>query len=181
MNRRRGGWLREIIEIILIALVITFVVQTWLFETFVVEGDSMLDTLRDGDRVLVNKFLFNLREPERGDIVVFPYPDQTERELIKRVVAVSGEVVEMQEGDLFINGNRVSEDYLTRRGAETFPPVRVPARSVYVLGDNRENSDDSRLFGPISQDTLTGRTSLVFWPPDAFSVLGGEEFPCLDP
>ena len=169
---RRRSFLRELIEVVAIAVLIAFVIQTWVFETFVVDGDSMRDTLHHGDRVIVNKFIYRLRPPEAGDIVVFPYPADGDRDLIKRVVATPGEVVEVRDGQVHVNGRVVEENYLTRPDHQDFAPQKVPPRSVFVMGDNRGNSDDSRAFGMIHFDDIRGKTWAIFWPLSSLCLLG---------
>ncbi|MFP4200911.1 MAG: signal peptidase I, partial [Clostridia bacterium] len=134
MRKRGRSLFRELLEIVIIALILTFIIQTWVVETFVVEGDSMLDSLHNGDRVLVNKFVYNYGEPRRGDVVVFAHPKETPRDLIKRVIATPGEIVEIRSGDVLINGEAIEEDYPNRTDSSDFPPTKVPPRTVFVLG-----------------------------------------------
>ncbi len=171
MRRRRRSLFRELLEVVVIALILTFVIQTWVFETFVVEGDSMLDTLHHGDRVLVNKFIYRFTDPERNDVVVFAHPGEGNRELIKRVIGTPGELVEMRAGQLFVNGEPLQEEYITRGDNSDFAPVKVPPRSVFVLGDNRGSSDDSRSFGFVPRSDVRGKTWLIFWPPGSAGTL----------
>ncbi len=172
MRRRRRSLFRELLEVLVIALILTLVIQTWVFETFVVEGDSMLDALHHGDRVLVNKFIYRFRDPSRGDIVVFGHPGDNDRDLIKRVVAKPGEVIEMRDGRVYINGEPLDEEYLTRGDNGDFPPVKVPPRTLFLLGDNRVRSDDSRSFGFVPYADVSGRTWLIFWPPGSLRLMG---------
>ncbi len=160
-----GSTLREIIEIIIIAVLIALFVRSFLFETFVVDGPSMLDSLYHSERVLVNKFIYHLRAPQRGEVIVFQCPTDARRDFVKRVTATAGEVVEISGGQVYINGKPLQEDYLTRPGDSDFSPVKVPPRSVFVLGDNRTNSDDSRHFGFVPVDSIRGKVMLIFWPP----------------
>ncbi len=172
-RRSRGrSVFREILEVVVIAVILTLVIQTWVFETFVVEGDSMLDSLHHGDRVLVNKFIYRFSEPERGDVIVFSHPDDNGRDLIKRVIGTPGEVVEIRAGELHINGEPIKEPHVTRQDQGDFAPVKVPPRAVFVLGDNRLNSDDSRSFGFVPYSRIQGKTWVVFWPPASFDVVG---------
>ncbi len=165
MQQDERSTLREITEVVIIALIIALFVRTFLFETFVVEGYSMLDTLNHHERVLVNKFLYHLRPPETGEIIVFQSPADPRKDFVKRVAATSGEIIQMDDGNIFINGKRVDEDYITRGDDSDMPPKKVPPRTVFVLGDNRSNSDDSRNFGFVPEEHIRGKVILVFWPP----------------
>ncbi|MFO7941830.1 MAG: signal peptidase I [Bacillota bacterium] len=172
MRKRGRSLFRELLEIVVIALILTFVIQTWVVETFVVEGDSMLDSLHDGDRVLVNKFIYNFSEPRRGEVVIFAHPGENSRDLIKRVVGTPGEIVEIRSGEVLVNGEPIEEDYPNRPDSSDFPPTKVPPRTIFVLGDNRGNSDDSRSFGFVPYSEIRGRTWLIFWPPSSFAIVG---------
>jgi signal peptidase I len=131
----------------------------------------MEPTLDVGDRVLVNKLSYDLHDVNRGDVVVFELPpDQVGpdgiKDLIKRVVGLPGEVIESRDGVVFIDGHRLDEPYLPENGP-TGPPIErqtIPEGHVFVLGDNRDNSADSRARGPVSIDTIVGRAFVLVWP-----------------
>ncbi|MEW6523434.1 MAG: signal peptidase I [Bacillota bacterium] len=160
MNRA----LRETLETVLLALVIALVIRGFVMESFVVQGSSMEPTLLNSERLLVNKITFRLREPQRGDIIVFRYPRSPDRDYIKRVIAVAGETVEIKLGRVYVDGRVLSEPYLLRSGTANFPVTMVPDGHVFVLGDNRGNSDDSRAFGPVPLELIKGKAFFVFWP-----------------
>ena len=157
--------------VVVIALVVALGVRTFLLAHFVVEGSSMYSTLETGDRVFVNKVSYRLHDPNRGDVVVLhEIRGTTERDLIKRVIAVGGEEVEMRSCEVRIGGQLLIEPYLDPTvvtpgncGGD-FGPIAVPEGTVFVMGDNRAGSQDSRTLGPVLLDDIVGRAFVVFWP-----------------
>lgn len=157
--------------VVLIALVVALGVRTFLLAHFVVEGSSMYSTLETGDRVFVNKVSYRLHDPNRGDVVVLhEIRGTTERDLIKRVIAVGGEEIEMRSCEVRIGGQLLIEPYLDPTvvtpgncGGD-FGPILVPEGTVFVMGDNRAGSQDSRTLGPVLLDDIVGRAFVVFWP-----------------
>ena len=151
------------------ALLVAFVVKTFLIQAFFIPSLSMYDTLDKGDRVLVNKLSYRLHDINRGDIVVFErppdVPDNGIKDLIKRVIGLPGETIEARDGRVYIDGELLDEDYLAR-GVTTVNLDRqtVPDDHVFVMGDNRGNSEDSRVFGPIDEDLVVGRAFILVWP-----------------
>ncbi len=161
-TRRRAAL--ELVETIAVALVLALLVRAFVLESFLVIGYSMEPTLHNGERLFVNKLVYRIREPQRGDIVVFRYPFNPSRDFIKRVVAVAGETVEIREGRVFVDGRFLMEPYVQSQDFATHPAVLVPPGHVYVLGDNRRNSEDSRVFGPFPTRYVKGRAFLLYWP-----------------
>lgn len=164
---KRKGPMRELLETVALALLIALVVRTFVVEVYRVEGSSMLITLHDGERLLVNKFSyrFSARKPAPGDIIVFQSPRQPDRDYVKRVVAVAGDKVEMREGKVYVNGKPFVEAPGVRLSEEDMEGVRVvPADNVWVLGDNRGNSDDSRSFGFVPLQSIRGMAFVRIWP-----------------
>lgn len=157
--------------VVVIALVVALGVRTFLLAHFVVEGSSMYSTLETGDRVFVNKVSYRLHDPNRGDVVVLhEIRGTTERDLIKRVIAVGGEEIEMRSCEVRIGGQLLIEPYLDPTvvtpgncGGD-FGPILVPEGTVFVMGDNRAGSQDSRTLGPVLLDDIVGRAFVVFWP-----------------
>ncbi len=153
-----------------IALFVAIVVRTFVLAHYQVEGQSMFSTLHPGDRVFVNKLSYRLHDPNRGDVVVLhELTGSTERDLIKRVIALPGETIEIDDCQVFIDGLRLDEPYLDPSvvndgGWCEYGPTDVPDEHVFVMGDNRNHSSDSRQLGPISEDDLVGRAFVVFWP-----------------
>jgi signal peptidase I len=158
------------VVVIAIALLVAFLVRGFVLAHFVVDGSSMSPTLESGDRVFVNKLSYRLHDPNRGDVVVLhQISGASERDLIKRVIALPGEEIEMRSCEVFIDGAALEEPYLdpaTRSGncGGDFAPELVPAESIFVMGDNRGGSQDSRQLGPIEYGDLVGRAFVVFWP-----------------
>jgi signal peptidase I len=159
------------IVVVVVALLVAFLVRTFVLAHFVVEGSSMHSTLETGDRVFVNKLSYRLHDPNRGDVVVLhEVTGASERDLIKRVIGLPGETIEMANCEVKIDGQTLIEPYLdpevvTRSECGLdFPPQVVPADHVFVMGDNRGGSQDSRAIGPIDEDDLVGRAFVVFWP-----------------
>jgi signal peptidase I len=157
---------RELVETIIVALGIALVIRFFVVEVYWVEGSSMEASLHNGERVLVNKFLYktHIRGPEPGDVIVFQYPRQPDRDFIKRVVAVGGDTVEIRAGKVYINKQPFIEAPSALVSDEDFGPKIVPADSVFVLGDNRNNSEDSRVFGQVPIDNIRGLAFFRIWP-----------------
>ncbi|MGH9272069.1 MAG: signal peptidase I [Ilumatobacteraceae bacterium] len=154
-----------------VALLVAFVVRTFVLAHFVVDGTSMANTLFDDDRVFVNKLSYRLHDPNRGDIVVLHQLNGTsERDLIKRVIALPGETIEVRSCQVLIDGRLLEEPYLDPEVVQPgncggdLAPVTVPEEHVFVMGDNRGGSQDSRTLGTISEGDLVGRAFVVFWP-----------------
>lgn len=159
------------VVVVTVALLVAFTVRTFVLAHFVVEGSSMFSTLETGDRVFVNKLSYRLHDPNRGDVVVLhEVTGASERDLIKRVIALPGETVEMTNCQVKIDGRTLIEPYLDpevvglNNCGQNFPPLRIADDHVFVMGDNRGGSQDSRAIGPISEDDLVGRAFVVFWP-----------------
>lgn len=165
--------LRTLVEwaaVVLVALLAAFLVKTFLFQPFYIPSESMVPTLEVDDRLLVNKLSYKLHDVHRGDIVVFERPpgqlaDSAIKDLVKRVMALPGETVEGKDGRVFVNGEPVDEPYLPDgTSTSAFAPVTLGDHQVWVMGDNRSFSSDSRSFGPIDEDLIEGRAFLRFWP-----------------
>ncbi|NLX91153.1 MAG: signal peptidase I [Firmicutes bacterium] len=154
-------WTRSIV----LAIVIAIFIRLFLFEVFLVEGSSMYPTLQNHERLIVNKATYFFKEPEKGDIIVFSFSPQ--RDFIKRVIAVEGDTVEISDNQVFVNGVVLDEPYLKDCQMMNFGPVKVPEGHIFVLGDNRGNSMDSRdpAVGYVSRKKVKGKAVVVFWPP----------------
>lgn len=175
-ERRSLRNLVEWVAIIAGALAVALIVKTFLIQAFFIPSLSMFPTLDEGDRVLVNKLSYKLHDVHRGDLVVFERPDgQPESEikdLIKRVIALPGETIESREGTVFIDGKQLEESYLVEGVAtDNLPRQEIPRGHVFVMGDNRSDSADSRVFGPIDEDTIIGRAFVRVWPIPELSLL----------
>lgn len=178
-RRRRKHGTRQLIEwtlLVLGAVLLALALRAFVVQAFYIPSDSMVPTLQEGDRVLVNKLSYRLHDVHRGDIVVFEAPpgQATEEihDLVKRVIGLPGETIEGRDGDIFIDGALLEEPYLPDGTiSKEIAPFEVPADSYYVLGDNRIASRDSTVFGPIPEDTIVGRVFVRVWPISRFGFL----------
>jgi signal peptidase I len=188
----RSQLAKEIPLLIILAILIAFLVKTFVAQAFYIPSGSMIPQLNIGDRVVVSKVSYDLHDPRRGDVVVFDAPPNapgalaedkhsggfirnvfeaigvlqpSTEEYIKRVIGLPGETVEGRNGHVYINGQELAEPYLAPSVITSeFPLVTVPKDSLWVMGDNRTNSSDSRVFGTIKRDTVVGRAILRVWP-----------------
>jgi signal peptidase I len=162
------GWLlqgaREIGETVIPAVVIALFINLFLAQATQVLGQSMEPTLHSSQRVVIEKVSYRLHGPRRGDIVVISSGDRSEM-LIKRVVGLSGETIEVQKGRVLVNGELLEEPWAVNQGGGRFGPETVPPLHVFVLGDNRGASNDSRNFGPVPIDDIVGQAWISYWPP----------------
>jgi signal peptidase I len=161
------GWMGQLVLLLVAAAVLAFGVRTFLVQPFLIPSSSMEGTLIVGDTVLVNMSAYWFAEPAPGDIVVFVSPRDASTDLIKRVVAVGGDTVDIRDGVVYINGTRLVEPYVNTRYPDHYyadAPLTVPQDMVYVLGDNRANSADSRFVGPQPLSALIGKAFAVCWP-----------------
>jgi signal peptidase I len=158
-------WILEAVVIVSAAFLLALLIQMFILKPFVIPSESMEPTLDLGDRVLVNRLVYHFREPERGDIIVFDPPVESDEPFIKRVVAIGGDTVSVQDGKLWVNGEAQTEPYLNEPEIfEDFAEVTVPEGSVWAMGDNRNNSGDSRRFGPVSVRSIIGEAFAIYWP-----------------
>ncbi len=172
--KKKGGGAIEYLVILLVSFALVFgFVRPFVVEAFWIPSGSMIPTLQINDRVLVNKFIYRFTEPEPGDVVVFRSVDDRDTDLIKRVVAVAGDRVAVRTGRLYIDGELQREPFTNKN----FPdrsfsaPITVPKGHVFVMGDNRANSSDSRVFGPLPKENIEGEAFLRFWPLDRIGLL----------
>lgn len=175
-DKPKKSLLRELVEWVVTigaALLIAMVVRTYIFEPVRVDGHSMDFTLADGEIMLVTKFDYLSGTPERFDVVICHYPGRTQKNLlgmeeplnfVKRVVGLPGDTVEVSGGFLYVNGEKYEEPYITNRPNYSMKPYTVPEGMYFVLGDNRSNSNDSHLIGPITQDMVVGHVRQIMWP-----------------
>ena len=170
-GRRVSGSLRSAIEWTLIvvgALVVALIVKATVLQAFYIPSESMTPTLKVGDRVLVNKLSYHVHAVHRGDVVVFRRPPKEEdpnvRDLIKRVIGLPRETIEARDGIVYIDGRRLHEPYVHGEVTENLPQQVVPPGHYWVMGDNRINSRDSRVFGAIPRSLIVGRAFIQIWP-----------------
>jgi signal peptidase I len=162
-------WLRDIF----LSIGIAAVVIVFLYQPVKVEGTSMLPWLEDQERIFVNKFVYRFEEIRRGDIIVFRFPLDPSKSYIKRVVGLPGDLVEIVEGRLLVNAHPVAEPYVAPqfRDRGSYPSTLVPEGEYYVLGDHRNTSNDSRTWGTVPQEYVSGKAVFAYWPLERFGVL----------
>jgi len=172
----RSGRLQALVDLLhdlAIAVVVCVLLITYVVQAFKVQGTSMSPELKDGERILVNKFLYYVGEIDRGDVVVFWYPEDPDLSFIKRVVALPGETVEIRSGAVLVNGKLVEEPYVSGANADlrSYTPHEVRPGHFFVLGDNRKGSNDSRSWGLVPKRYIYGKAFLRIWPPSEFGVV----------
>lgn len=166
----------EIVVIIAVAIGLATLFTHFVIQPYEIPSGSMEDTIEIGDRVFSEKVSYAFGEPQRGDIITFEDPTDPDRILIKRVVATEGQTVELRNGLVYVDGVPLNEPYTLDRPSEDLEsgieyPYTVPAGYVWVMGDNRTNSADSRVFGAIPVDSITGRAIFRYWPLDRLGLL----------
>jgi signal peptidase I len=165
---RPATLLRSIIETCLLTAII-FLAVNFLIGRFQIQQVSMQPTLFEGERVIVDKISYSLHPPERGDIIVFS--GHGTLDLIKRIIGLPGETIEVHDNQVFINGQALTEPYLTQPTSGNLPAQQIAPDRYFVMGDNRSNSQDSRSFGPIQISNIVGRAWIIYWPPVNWSVM----------
>lgn len=162
----------EWVETIAIAIVLALVIRTFLIQPFYIPSGSMEPTLGIGDKIIVNKLGSFFKDPQRGQVIVFKYPVDPSQDFVKRVVGLPGETIEIKDSRVYIDGEVLEEEYLPEGlSYGDFGPVTVPEDAYFMLGDNRDNSQDSRVWGPLPRNLVTGKAILIFWPADRISVI----------
>ena len=163
------SWLREFLEALIPALVIVFVINAFVAQATRVEGESMVPNLHNNERLIIEKMTYRFHIPVRGDIIVIKPPRKGTEPLIKRVISLPGETIAVHDGKVYINDQALNEPYLTQQTAGTMAQQLVPEGYVFVMGDNRGASNDSRSFGVVPLQDIIGRAWLRYWP---FNVAG---------
>ena len=182
VNGKKKSTFREYTEAILIALVLAFIIRSFIVQAFKIPSGSMIPTLLVGDHILVNKFifgpqipftkirLFSFQKPERGEVVVFLEPTERKKDFIKRVIGLPGETIQVINRKVHINGKPLNdEEYAYHvnsrfvRGLDNHGPTKIPEDSYFMMGDNRENSSDSRVWGPVPFELMKGKAFMIYW------------------
>ena len=174
MNRELKEFIKETLSIVIIAFILAMILRSFIIEGRIIPSESMLPTLKVGDRVMVNKFIYYFKEPQRGDVIVFHPPEilNSKDDYIKRVIGLPGETVEMKNNKVYIDGKPLVEPYLSEPVNYTFGPVVVPEDSLLVLGDNRNNSFDSHMWNAwLSRDQIKGKAFVIYWPVKEIKLL----------
>ena len=170
---RKKSAFREIVESIAIAVLLAAIIRIFILEPFYIPSGSMIPTLMVNDRIIVSKFNYYFSEPKRGDVIVFKYPKDQEKRFVKRLIGFAGETIEVRDSKLYINGKETKEDYLPPdlRMLGDFGPYQVPPDSYFMMGDNRNNSDDSRVWGKMPKELMIGKAIFIYWPFDHLKKL----------
>ncbi len=157
----------------LFSLAVSFFIITFLYQPVRVEGTSMMPRLGDQDRLFINKFVYHFAEIHRGDVVVFHYPRDPQKSYIKRVIAVPGDELRIDDGRTYINGRLLAEPYVPRRfhDSRSQDAMVIQADQYFVMGDHRSISSDSRDFGPVPRDLIYGKAAFVYWPAQDMGII----------
>jgi len=165
-----GNAARELVETVLLTLVIFFMIR-FAIENYRIEGYSMEPNFHDGQFLLVNKIQYLLAPPQRGDVIIFRYPLNPKKNFIKRVIGLPGETVEIRAGKVFVDGERINEEYPFNFADYDYGPITVGEDEYFVLGDNRPESSDSHSWGLLPTKDLIGKAWVSYWPPDEWGVV----------
>jgi signal peptidase I len=173
-HRELRVWSRDLLLTICFAVVIII----FLYQPVKVEGTSMAPLISDQERIFINKLVYRFEPISRGDVVVFWYPNDRTKSFIKRVVGLPGETVEIRQGHVYVDDKRLEEPYILPEylDSNNYPPFRVPAREYFVMGDHRDSSNDSRMFGPVRAEYIYGKAVFAYWPMDHFGSLSGSVY-----
>ncbi len=184
MKKSKKEILKEYLQAIITALIIALFIRTYVVQAFKIPSGSMVPTLLVGDHLLVNKFIYGIklpfsdkriltiRKPQRGDIIVFRYPEDPSRDFIKRVIAVEGDVIEERNKVVYVNGVPLNEPYVQHTDRrlsspfeprDNFGPFIVPKNKLFVMGDNRDQSYDSRYWGYVDMKDVKGKALILYW------------------
>jgi signal peptidase I len=171
------GW-QENFSLIAIAIILALLIRTFIAEPRLIPSESMYPTLYVGDRLVVEKLSYHFHPPKTGDIVVFHTPPELQRRgydknqaFIKRVIGMPGEIISVVDGKVYLNNQPIQEDYIAEPPNQPFPPVKVPADKLFVMGDNRNDSNDSRYWGFLPRENVIGRATFRFWPLDRIGMI----------
>jgi len=169
LRRELRSWTRDLA----IALGLAIVVMIFLYQPVKVEGTSMYPLLSDQERIFINKFVYRFEPIERGDVIVFWYPLDRSKSFIKRVVGLPGETIEIRMGHVYINGEELADQYVPAGylDGSNSTSRRIPSDSYFVMGDHRDSSNDSRVFGPVARQFIYGKAVFAYWPVDHFGSL----------
>jgi len=189
-NHKNKSVAREWIESIIWAFILAMIIRTFVIQAFKIPTGSMRTTLIEGDLILVNKFIYGtkipftdfnlpaLKQPRRGDVIVFIYPKDPKKDFVKRLIGLSGETVQIKNGTVYINDKPVlapifNQIYYYNRGdfVEEARKIKVPENSFFVLGDNSASSQDSRYWGFVPRKNILGKAMLIYWPPHRIRII----------
>ncbi|MGA3292972.1 MAG: signal peptidase I [Candidatus Acidiferrales bacterium] len=167
------GELRSWTRDLAVALGLAIVIMIFLYQPVKVEGTSMNPLLSDQERIFINKFIYRFEPIERGDVIVFWYPLDRSKSFIKRVVGLPGEMIEIRSGHLYVDGEELPDQYVPAGylDGSNYGPRRIPVDDYFVMGDHRDSSNDSRVFGPVPRPYIYGKAVFAYWPVNHFGSL----------
>ena len=171
-EKKKPNYFKEYLLPIIIALAIVVVLRMFVIGMYYVPSGSMIPTLQINDKVIATKFSYQLHEPERGDVVVFKYPVNEEQGLdtviyVKRLIGLPGETLEIKNNTVYINGTPLEEDYVnSNTNMPDFGPVTIPEGEYFMMGDNRNDSSDSRIWDTVKEEYLVAKAQFIYWPFD---------------
>ncbi len=178
------SFLAESVETVIIALVIFLVVYLFIGQPHRVDGDSMLPNFENGELIITDKLTYKFRSPKRGEVIIFKSPLDNKKVFIKRIIGLPGETITISNGSVFINGQKLTENYIHQSTDVIFGPFikenetkQIPADSFFVMGDNRANSLDSRELGFIKKPNIIGKAWVIYWPLNKFSLVSHQTYP----
>jgi len=177
MSTKKKSLAREYAEAIILALVFALIIRTFVVQAFRIPSGSMMKTLLIGDQILVDKLVYKFRDPKRGEIIVFKYPQDKTRDFIKRLIGLPGEKLEVKDRVVYINDKPINGskyvyhehggNYLPTVPRDNFGPITIPEGRYFMMGDNRENSMDSRWWGYLDREDIIGRAFIIYWSRDS--------------
>jgi signal peptidase I len=161
------------LESLVFAIALFLVMRAFVVETFQIPSESMIPTFYKGDRLFASKFSYVLRSPYRGEVVIFRAPPKPDLVFIKRIIGLPGDTVEIRDGVTYVNGIPLQEPFVAAAPLRDFGPLTVPSGNYFAMGDNRNNSSDSRVWGSVPRKNLIAKPILLFWPPNRFRFIRG--------
>jgi signal peptidase I len=169
LRRELRGWTRDLA----VALGLALVIIIFLYQPVKVEGTSMNPLLSDQERIFINKFIYHFEPIDRGDVVVFWYPLDRSKSFIKRIVGLPGETVEIRAGEVYVDGKKLADQFIPSSylDGSSYGPIELPEDQYFVMGDHRDSSNDSRVFGPVPRQYIYGKAVFAYWPVDHFGSL----------
>lgn len=164
-KKKEKSALREMLEVVVVALALAFLIKTFVVGNFWIPSESMVPTIEVNDKVIVTNFSYWFAEPERGDVIVFRFPHDPKKDYIKRCIGLPGETIQFKDSKLYVNGELVEEPYLPEGlEFEDYGPVQVPEGQYFMCGDNRNHSSDSRVWGFVEKKLIIGKAQVIYWP-----------------
>jgi len=161
----------DLLETIVFAFILAFLIKSFILQISYIPTGSMIPTLNEREAVLVVRIPYYFREPTRGEIIVFRYPQDPKTEYVKRLIGIPGDTVEIKGGVVYVNGEALDESYVKNKSFDDYGPIKVPENNYFVLGDNRPVSVDSRYWGFVPQKNLIGRAIFLLWPPQRIGTV----------